>query len=262
MVADHLHTVIEPCTQQYQFDRNDLFKQEYQSIEKSFSPDTTLMCSHEPAHTHTRTHSRTHSHSHTHSHTHSHSHTHTLTTHSAHKKTEALSCFQHYVDWLRTEGVEVGPGCALQSDNDGVYRGDEFASWCRQQGIRQQFSAPHTQAQNGIAERNWRTINDTARTMLTAAQLPTPYWGLAVQHAATVRNMVPSAALGGDVPCKRLLHVEPDYERLQPFGCAAYVHVEDDARSKWAPKARKGICLLYTSPSPRDRTRSRMPSSA
>ena len=27
-------------------------------------------------------------------------------------------------------------------------------------------------------------------------------------------------------------------------------------------KARYGICLLYTSPSPRDRTRSRMPSSA
>ena len=27
-------------------------------------------------------------------------------------------------------------------------------------------------------------------------------------------------------------------------------------------KSRKGSCLLYTSPSPRDRTRSRMPSSA
>ena len=38
--------------------------------------------------------------------------------------------------------------------------------------------------------------------------------------------------------------------------------------SRWSPKeglaiaALAGICLLYTSPSPRDRTRSRMPSSA
>ena len=35
---------------------------------------------------------------------------------------------------------------------------------------------------------------------------------------------------------------------------------------KWAEKFAKGyipkLCLLYTSPSPRDRTRSRMPSSA
>ena len=29
-----------------------------------------------------------------------------------------------------------------------------------------------------------------------------------------------------------------------------------------APAAEVGLCLLYTSPSPRDRTRSRMPSSA
>ena len=31
---------------------------------------------------------------------------------------------------------------------------------------------------------------------------------------------------------------------------------------KWAHTRRKKPCLLYTSPSPRDRTRSRMPSSA
>ena len=30
----------------------------------------------------------------------------------------------------------------------------------------------------------------------------------------------------------------------------------------WAPHAQAVSCLLYTSPSPRDRTRSRMPSSA
>ena len=32
--------------------------------------------------------------------------------------------------------------------------------------------------------------------------------------------------------------------------------------SKRRPEDKKKICLLYTSPSPRDRTRSRMPSSA
>ena len=36
----------------------------------------------------------------------------------------------------------------------------------------------------------------------------------------------------------------------------------DEARIEATNLARAGICLLYTSPSPRDRTRSRMPSSA
>ena len=34
------------------------------------------------------------------------------------------------------------------------------------------------------------------------------------------------------------------------------------AREEWQTTDLKGTCLLYTSPSPRDRTRSRMPSSA
>ena len=34
-----------------------------------------------------------------------------------------------------------------------------------------------------------------------------------------------------------------------------------DTNDEWIT-TRTGICLLYTSPSPRDRTRSRMPSSA
>ena len=38
--------------------------------------------------------------------------------------------------------------------------------------------------------------------------------------------------------------------------------VEEIERTYQAPDALPSICLLYTSPSPRDRTRSRMPSSA
>ena len=35
-----------------------------------------------------------------------------------------------------------------------------------------------------------------------------------------------------------------------------------DSRGRYVEPRRLGRCLLYTSPSPRDRTRSRMPSSA
>ena len=45
------------------------------------------------------------------------------------------------------------------------------------------------------------------------------------------------------------------YDRLHEL------HKEDLERSK-DPSGWKWTCLLYTSPSPRDRTRSRMPSSA
>ena len=49
------------------------------------------------------------------------------------------------------------------------------------------------------------------------------------------------------------------YSTRQPLGSARYVGV---GGSMGAIGADFGACLLYTSPSPRDRTRSRMPSSA
>ena len=49
------------------------------------------------------------------------------------------------------------------------------------------------------------------------------------------------------------------------FGIAtAAIYAESDATAIYVKKANEAylVCLLYTSPSPRDRTRSRMPSSA
>jgi len=51
-----------------------------------------------------------------------------------------------------------------------------------------------------------------------------------------------------------------------PFGHYKNVtatHIESEYFMQWVfPQKLHRICLLYTSPSPRDRTRSRMPSSA
>ena len=64
----------------------------------------------------------------------------------------------------------------------------------------------------------------------------------------------------------------PDGRKLTEAGVLANIVIQDDkvffslsvdaaAVKSWEP-VRQKVCLLYTSPSPRDRTRSRMPSSA
>ena len=55
-------------------------------------------------------------------------------------------------------------------------------------------------------------------------------------------------------------HDLPSYETIASAGMDLRAHIEQDIILK--PLERSIICLLYTSPSPRDRTRSRMPSSA
>ena len=51
-------------------------------------------------------------------------------------------------------------------------------------------------------------------------------------------------------------------ETICPWGNRINVHVPDETRFGRIVLGMPYICLLYTSPSPRDRTRSRMPSSA
>ena len=46
------------------------------------------------------------------------------------------------------------------------------------------------------------------------------------------------------------------------FGCSADLLEKSYSEFLLKGRAEQKICLLYTSPSPRDRTRSRMPSSA
>jgi transposase InsO family protein len=42
---------------------------------------------------------------------------------------------------------------SLRSDNGGEYKSDEFVQFCREWGIRREFTAPHSPEQNGVAER-------------------------------------------------------------------------------------------------------------
>ena len=56
-------------------------------------------------------------------------------------------------------------------------------------------------------------------------------------------------------------HVDDEPEPTPPEGGVADL-VSSSLRNEWVQRGLSLFCLLYTSPSPRDRTRSRMPSSA
>jgi transposase InsO family protein len=54
----------------------------------------------------------------------------------------------------------------LRTDRGGEYISNEFQSFCKESGIRKQFTARYTPQQNGVAERKNRTIMEMARSML------------------------------------------------------------------------------------------------
>ncbi|GKF82399.1 putative ribonuclease H-like domain-containing protein, partial [Tanacetum coccineum] len=63
---------------------------------------------------------------------------------------------------------------------------DDF---CKEKGIKGEYSIARTPQQNGVAKRRNRTLIEATRTMLANSKLPTTFWAEAVSIACYVQNM-------------------------------------------------------------------------
>jgi hypothetical protein len=132
----------------------------------------------------------------------------------------------------------------LCTDNGGEYIGI-FDAYCKDHGIRHQFTPPKTPQLNGLAERMNMTIVERVRCLLSCSKLPKHYWGEALLAAVYLINISPSYPLQGDVPHRVYYGKEVSYDDLKVFECKAFVHIPQDERSKLDSKTRQCIFLGY-----------------
>jgi len=154
-------------------------------------------------------------------------------------KGEATACLKKFMtEFPAKRDLKIK---RLRADSAVEYQKGRFKQCCDDEGITQEFSAPYTQNQNGVAERSWRTLAEKARTMLIASGLSRKFWGYAMLHATLLVNISPTTALPeSSCPYEALNGQKPDLTYLKVFGAAAYVHVDKTSRTKLANRARKG----------------------
>lgn len=63
----------------------------------------------------------------------------------------------------------------LRTDNGREYVNKEFERYIKESGIKHQFTITYTSQQNGVADRENRTIIEKAKSMLFGAELPKVY---------------------------------------------------------------------------------------
>ncbi|GKB78471.1 putative ribonuclease H-like domain-containing protein, partial [Tanacetum coccineum] len=76
----------------------------------------------------------------------------------------------------------------IRSDNGTEFKNHVMDEFCREKGIKREYSVARTPQQNGVAERKNRTLIEAARTMLADSKLPTTFWAEAVSTACYVQN--------------------------------------------------------------------------
>ncbi|KAA0064189.1 gag/pol protein [Cucumis melo var. makuwa] len=102
-------------------------------------------------------------------------------------------------------------------------------------GIQPQLSAPGTPQQNGVSERRNRTLLDMVRSMMSYAQLPSSFWGYAVETTVHILNNVPSKSVSG-TPFELWRGRKPSLSHFRIWGCPAHVLVTNP--KKLEPRSR------------------------
>jgi len=92
-------------------------------------------------------------------------------------------------EFLNQDEMITGHECArLVSDNGSEFLSERLKSFLQFKGIEHRPSAPYVPQQNGLAERENRSLLTQARTILNASKLPTTLWPFAVEAATYVSN--------------------------------------------------------------------------
>ncbi|GJX08180.1 putative ribonuclease H-like domain-containing protein [Tanacetum coccineum] len=91
---------------------------------------------------------------------------------------EILKNFIKEIENLVDKKVKI-----IRSDNGTDFMNKVMDHFCREKGIKREYSVARTPQQNSVAERRNRTLIEAARTILADFKLPTTFWAEAVSTA-------------------------------------------------------------------------------
>jgi transposase InsO family protein len=76
----------------------------------------------------------------------------------------------------------------IRSDNDSKFKNTQVEDFLNEEGIKQEFLAPYTPQQNGVAERKNCTLIEMTRTMLDEYKTSDRFWAEGVNTACHATN--------------------------------------------------------------------------
>ncbi len=160
-------------------------------------------------------------------------------------KSEAFGFFKQFAALLKNQtGNSIK---TVRSDNGGEFVSGEFETHLKNQGIRHESSAPHTPQQNGVSERENRTVMKAARSMLYSKGAPLgpkELWAEAVGCAVYTLNRVVGRTVAV-TPYESWFGKRPNVSHFKIFGCSAFVHIPQVSRTKLDPKSERCVFVGY-----------------
>ncbi|GKE37323.1 putative ribonuclease H-like domain-containing protein, partial [Tanacetum coccineum] len=154
---------------------------------------------------------------------------------------EILKNFIKEIENLVDKKVKI-----IRCDNGTEFKNKVMDDFCREKGIRREYSVARTPQQNGVAERRNRTLIEAARTMLADSKLPTTFWAEAVSTACYVQNRVLVVKPHNKTPYELFRGLKPALNFMRPFGCHVTILNTLDNLGKFDGKSDEGFFVGYS----------------
>ena len=111
--------------------------------------------------------------------------------------------------------------------------GKTICTFLNEKGCILESAPPKHQHQNGLVERNWRTLVRMARSWLSSSSLPSSFWFHAIKRACQISNYLPVNVKGQITsPHELVHHQKPDMRCNFPLIPIAYVNKDLDSTTK------------------------------
>ncbi|GKE15685.1 ribonuclease H-like domain-containing protein [Tanacetum coccineum] len=134
----------------------------------------------------------------------------------------------------------------IRCDNGTKFKNKVMNQLCEMKGIKREFRVARTPQQNGVAERQNRTLIESARTMLADLKSPTTFWAEVVNTACYVQNKVLVIKLHNKTPYELFLGRKPALSFMRPFGCPVTILNTIYHLGKFDGKADEGFFVEYS----------------
>lgn len=161
-------------------------------------------------------------------------------------KEEVLNCLGDFIPMVHN----MNNACIkhFRFDNGSEFNNKNVKKLLKKEGIQIEWISPYTPEQNGRIERDNRTVQESARTMLIASGLPKFLWPEAVRTAVYLLNRSTNSNCIGSTPYEMWFGSKPNLSHIKIFGTECFVLIpKQTGRKKWDPKAKKVFLVGYES---------------
>ncbi|GJU23934.1 retrovirus-related pol polyprotein from transposon TNT 1-94 [Tanacetum coccineum] len=138
---------------------------------------------------------------------------------------------------------------SVRTDRGTKFLNKTLHAYFKEEGIEHQTSTPRTPEQNGVVERQNRTLVEAARTMLSASKLPLSFWAEAVATACYTQNRSIIISTHGKTAYHIINDRKPSIKHLHIFGCICYITRDGENLDKMKEKGDPCVMVGYSTQS-------------